>query len=100
MSNGLQEQISSFASLLITVSFIAGVGFAMASVFKFKQHKDNPTQVPIGTPFAMFAIGIILIFLPAIFAPAGSSIFGHKPGPADAKLEPLSMSLDGQESYY
>ena len=85
---------------MITVSFIAGIGFAMASVFKFKQHKDNPTQVPIGTPFAMFAIGIVLIFLPAIFTPAGSSIFGHKPTPADAKLAPLSMSLDGPESYY
>ena len=98
MSTGLQDQISSFAGLMITLSYVAGIGFTMASIFKFKQHKDNPSQVPIGTPFAMFAIGIILIFLPAVFAPAGYSIFGQKPSSSDVK--PLTMSLEEQVPYY
>ena len=34
------------------------------AIFKFKQHKDNPTQVPVGTPVAMLAISAALVFLP------------------------------------
>ena len=29
---------------------VAGLIFFVASVFTFKQHRDNPTQVPIGKP--------------------------------------------------
>ena len=76
ISHTIQGQVETFTGLMITISYIAGIGFTMASIFKFKQHKDNPTQVPIGTPFAMFAVGVIMIFLPAMFAPAGYSIFG------------------------
>jgi intracellular multiplication protein IcmD len=33
---------------------------------KFKQHKDNPTQTPIGTPIALVFIAAALLFLPSI----------------------------------
>ena len=65
-----------FGALLLAISFIAGLGFTMASIFKFKQHKDNPTQVPLGAPIALLAIGIALIFLPGIIKPAGATLFG------------------------
>src|SRR3990167_764297 len=55
-----------FGQLILAISFIAGLGFTMAAIFKFKQHKDNPTQIPLGTPIALLAIGIALIFLPGI----------------------------------
>jgi len=67
---------STLANMMIAISYIAGIGFVLASLFKFKQHKDNPTQIPLGTPLAMLVIGIILVFLPAIFKPVGESIFG------------------------
>ena len=35
---------------------IAGLGFAIGAIMKFKQHKDNPTQIPIHTPIALFLI--------------------------------------------
>jgi len=62
--------------LILAIAFVAGLGFTMASIFKFKQHKDNPTQIPLGTPIAMLAIGIALIFLPGIISPAGATLFG------------------------
>jgi intracellular multiplication protein IcmD len=76
MADTLTQQFIDVASLMISVAYVAGIGFGITSIFKFKQHKDNPQQVPIGTPFAMMAISVLLIFLPAIYGPAGTSIFG------------------------
>jgi len=63
-------------SLMTGTAYLAGLGFGISAVFKFKQHKDNPTQIPIGTPFALLAVSVVLIFLPAIYEPAGATIYG------------------------
>lgn len=68
---------SSLGKLMIATAYIAGIGFAAAAVFKFKQHRDNPTQIPIGTPIALLAVGVILIFLPGIISPVGETMFGE-----------------------
>jgi len=77
---GIAENITgsfeSIGKLMIAVAYLAGFGFVIASIFKFKQHKDNPTQIPMGTPIAMLVIGIALIFLPSFIAPAQKTIFG------------------------
>tara|TARA_B100000683_G_scaffold39192_1_gene34550 strand:+ start:55 stop:921 length:867 start_codon:yes stop_codon:yes gene_type:complete len=36
----------------------------MGCVFPFKQHKDNPTQIPIGTPYAFMSASVKLGSLP------------------------------------
>ena len=59
---------------------LAGLGFGIAAIFKFKQHKDNPTQVPIGTPFALLAISVLLVFFPAIYKPAGQRSLAPRVG--------------------
>jgi hypothetical protein len=43
---------------------------------KFKQHKDNPTQVPVGTPVSMIVMGASLMFAGNFITPLGQSIFG------------------------
>ena len=63
-------------SLMMGVAYVAGLGFGISAIFKFKQHKDNPTQIPIGTPFALLAVSVVLMFLPSIYAPAGATVFG------------------------
>ncbi len=72
----LTESFKNIGQLIIAIAFVGGLGFTMAAIFKFKQHKDNPTQIPLGTPIAMLAIGIVLMFLPGIIQPAGTSLFG------------------------
>ncbi len=67
---------SAIGELMIAISYLAGIGFAIAAIFKFKQHKDNPTQIPLGTPLALLVISICLVFLPSFFAPAGETLFG------------------------
>ena len=75
---GLLEQYKFFAMLIVGTAFIAGICFFVAAIFKFKQHKDNPSQITIGTPFAMVAISIALIFLPGFIKPAVESLFGEE----------------------
>lgn len=73
----------SFASIvkLITgISYLAGVGFGAAGIMKFKQHKDNPTQIPLGQPVALLFISAALIWLPMLIQSAGVSIFGASGG--------------------
>ena len=35
------------AQIPVIASHIAGIGLGIASIVKFKQHKDNPTQIHI-----------------------------------------------------
>lgn len=72
----ITSSFSNLAELVTGGSYIAGMGFALSSILKFKQHKDNPTQIPIGTPIAMLFIAAALIFLPTIFGTANQTIFG------------------------
>lgn len=67
--------MSGLAKLITAGSLVAGMGFAVGAVLKFKQHKDNPTQIPVGTPIALIFIAAALIFLPTIFGTLGKTLF-------------------------
>ncbi len=56
-------------------SYLAGIAFSIGAIMKFKQHKDNPTQIPIGTPIALLGIAAALLFLPSVLSTAGQTIF-------------------------
>jgi len=77
---GIANQVSgtfqSLGKLMAATAYLAGFGLTIAAIFKFKQHKDNPQQTPMGTPITMLLVGVALIFLPNIIQPAGTSIFG------------------------
>jgi intracellular multiplication protein IcmD len=76
IASNITGQFSALGQLVLAVAFLGGIGFIMAAIFKFKQHKDNPTQIPLGTPIAMLVIGAFLVFMPSLIAPAGVTIFG------------------------
>lgn len=84
VANTLTTNFSNLAKLITAISYIAGLGFAVASIFKFKAHKDNPTQVPVGTPLALLFIGAALIFMPSVFQVAGKTVFGTTSGSGGA----------------
>lgn len=63
-------------SLIIGVCYVAGVGFAAAGIMKFKQYKDNPSQVTLGAPITMIFIAAALLWLPGIISSTGETIFG------------------------
>lgn len=76
LASNVTGTMQSVGTLLGAASYVAGFGLTIAAIFKFKAHKDNPTQVPLGTPIALLAIGIALIFLPSVVTTGGQTIFG------------------------
>ena len=71
----IMDSFSALAKLITAGAYIAGTGFILGAIFKFKAHKDNPTQIPIGTPIALLFIGAAMLFLPNVMTVAGTTIF-------------------------
>ena len=72
MSNGGEILIQ----LLLAIAFVSGWGFVIAAIFKFKQVRENPTQVPVSTPFAFLLTAILLIFIPGLMSTSSQTVFG------------------------
>jgi intracellular multiplication protein IcmD len=75
MAESINDTFTQIANLIGGAAYVAGLGFGMAAIFKFKQHRDNPTQVPVGTPFGMLGVSIMLIYLPSLLTESGSTVF-------------------------
>lgn len=76
MASSITSTFTSVAKLITAGSYLAGLGFSIGAIMKFKQHKDNPTQIPIGTPIALTFIAAALLFLPSILGVTGYTMFG------------------------
>ena len=73
---------SSFTNLTIIITggaYIAGLGFTIGAVLKFKQHRENPTQVPLLDPLTLFGIAAALMFLPSIARREATKLTGVPP---------------------
>jgi len=68
MATNITSSFDQVAQLVTAESYIIGSAFAAASILKFKSHKDNPTEIPIGTPIALVAVAAALLFLPTILS--------------------------------
>lgn len=77
MATEMVNSFTSIAKLITAGSYLAGLGFSIGAIMKFKQHKDNPTQIPIGTPIALVFIAAALLFLPSILKVTGQTMFGE-----------------------
>lgn len=80
MATSITSSFKSLTQLITAGSYLAGLGFSIGAIMKFKQHKDNPTQIPIGTPIALVFIAAALLFLPSILDVAGYTMFGSTGG--------------------
>lgn len=80
MASSITSTFASVGYMITGGSYIGGIAFAIGAIMKFKQHKDNPTQIPIGTPIALIFIAAALLFLPSILTVAGNTMFGSSGG--------------------
>lgn len=80
MASSITKSFTQLTKLITAGSYLAGLGFSIGAIMKFKQHKDNPTQIPIGTPIALVFISAALLFLPSILGVAGATMFGSSGG--------------------
>ena len=80
--------------LIGSIAMVAGLIFFVASVFTFKQHRDNPTQVPIGKPITQMCISVVLMFMGQIIQPLGATFGWTNDGGKDT----ASGILDGNDA--
>lgn len=76
LADAAVESIEPMVSLIVALCYVSGIGFASAGVLKFKQHKENPAQVTLGTCFMLLFIGIGLVWLPSMIQSTGVTVFG------------------------
>lgn len=76
LADNVTGNISALAKLITAASYVAGIGFALAGMVKFKAHRDAPTQVPLSAPIVLLAVAAGLVFLPSIIGTAGETVFG------------------------
>ncbi|KTD08559.1 hypothetical protein A8135_04980 [Legionella jamestowniensis] len=78
ISTNITDSFTSLAKLITALSYLGGLAFSIVAIMKFKQHKDNPTQVTIGQPLGQACIAIILLFLPSFLGYLGGTMFGNE----------------------
>jgi len=71
-----QKSFLGIFKLIFAISYVSGFGLLIAAIFKLKQVKDNPTQIPVSTPMVLFLCAGLLMYLPNLIVPAGETIFG------------------------
>ena len=76
MASTITASFKSIAKLITAASYIAGLAFSIGAIMKFKQHKDNPTQTPIGGPIGLLIVAAALLFMPSVMGMAGETMFG------------------------
>lgn len=76
VASGISQSFQQVGKLITGGSYLAGLAFAIGAIMKFKQHKDNPTQIPIGTPISLVFVAAALLFLPSLMGTLGQSMFG------------------------
>jgi intracellular multiplication protein IcmD len=86
LTANIQTQLTPIINLIVAGCYVAGTGFTAGAIFKFKAHKDNPTQNPMGTAVMYLFVGIALLFLPSMVnilsntAAVGSAGFSYSGG--------------------
>jgi intracellular multiplication protein IcmD len=80
MASSITGTFVQVGNLITGGSYVAGVAFAIGAIMKFKQHKDNPTQITIGQPISLVFIAAALLFMPSIMSVAGYTMFGSTGG--------------------
>ena len=74
VASSITGTLASVLSLIKSGAYVAGFGLTIGALFKFKQHKENPQQAPLGTCISMLVVGICLIFLPSIINIGGGTL--------------------------
>jgi intracellular multiplication protein IcmD len=83
LAENITKSFESITKLLTAGAYVGGVTFFIVAVFQFKQHKENPTQVPLSKPMMILAMSSALIFLPDFVNSVSATIFGEQGGNAN-----------------
>lgn len=77
VAGNITGSLGGIATLIVSIATVAGLVFGVAAIFKFKQHRDNPTQVTLGQPLSLLAIAVFLLWLQFLLQSAGKTVTGN-----------------------
>ena len=77
VASNIYSTFGNITALLTGAGYVGGVMLLVVAIFQFKQHKENPTQVPLSKPMMLLAMGTALIFIPTITDIASQTFFGE-----------------------
>ena len=99
LADNVIQNTNEVVKMLVVLSYAFGFGFMTAGLAKFKQHKDNPTQIPISAPIALTFVGVTLIASPAIVKTIYQTLFDSSAssGTGAACLQGGNCSLPGSQ---
>lgn len=80
IKTSVTSSIKDLMVMLQDVAMVTGVGFVIASFFKFHQHKMQPTQVPLSQGVTLLLVGAGLTIFPSLLGTATKSVFGATAG--------------------
>jgi intracellular multiplication protein IcmD len=76
IATNITSTFTQVTKLITATSYVTGAGLFMIAIFQFRQHKENPTQVPLSKPMMFLAIAAALLFFPTIIKVTEGTIFG------------------------
>ena len=65
-SQWLMGPINGLGKVFGYMCLVGGIGMILGAFLQYRAHRDNPSQVRLGTPVFLLIVGIILIILPYI----------------------------------
>ena len=76
------------AAIFTGAAYVAGLMLFVGAIFKFRQHREAPQQVPIGQPLTLFGLSVLAVFLPGFLDLTGA-FFNNKSAGADGDISVL-----------
>lgn len=76
IKTNINAALKDFLTIFQDLGLVAGVGFVIASFFKFHQHKMNPTQVPLSQGITLLLVGAGLSVFPHLIGTVSQTAFG------------------------
>ncbi|MCX7125753.1 MAG: type IV secretion protein IcmD [Gammaproteobacteria bacterium] len=76
ISSNVSGAVTKISAMLEDIAVITGVGFILASFFKFHQHKLQPQQVPLSQGITLLVIGAGLSVFPHLLNTGAAGVFG------------------------
>jgi len=76
------------AAIFTGAAYVAGLMLFVGAIFKFRQHREAPQQVPIGQPLTLFGLSVLAVFLPGFLDLTGA-FFNNESAGADGNISAL-----------
>ena len=85
------------AAIFTGAAYIAGLMLFVGAIFKLKQHRENPQQVPVGQPLTLFGLSVLAVFLPGFLDMTGY-FFNNQSAGASGDISTLPGNDSGGDS--